>query len=440
MAIIYGAPKKYTPSQSRVKNQIKKSVNLFLLDNTDEYGKISNPQVYYQAIEALKPYESDADIQIKMAQYRNKALVLETKIEKVKGDVLFEGMALKGRLAEALRLDFKNPDALIERWADVYSAALMDNSVALNSAYGKPIPLPSEIKALTKYREKLEYDARAIIDLDSYRRQGTSPPYPEAYAVYIRTNPQTGSVNDIQIKTFDSVEAKNTGFERTDLKFSGIPIYTNAFYERDKILGRIGDIKLAWNEGQKILKRPALGKFVKGLKFETLGIKFLKLLEPELFEEETERELEIMGNELPLEEFRYAPSEIPLGSIIQDDRENYWYLDNENEVWDIGNEVDADLFLKATDRRENLAALTYPVSSDFIKEKSKIGREKVIDRSLLTRITTPTRPTEPTSIIPSLKGGRVYGKKLSPEMPEFAGGEYIGPKVLAKGERIFKGV
>jgi hypothetical protein len=437
---IYGLPKKYTPSLKRIKQQTLKSVNLMLQLGTDEYGRISNPQVYYQAIEALMPYSSDIDIQTKMLQYENKALQLEHKIDLAQRSVYIFNLTTRGLLEDAYQTEFKDAKSVIKRVADTYTAAITDYQTdilgpARKDLEEKGIPIPSKVQ--TYWEKVLLKEAKPIIELNNTFQEGREIPYPGAYAVYMRTNPQTGTVLDIQIRVYDSIEADNTGFAKTQLKFAGIPIYLNKFFDNNgRVIGKIGDTILKWDKDAKLMKSPAITRFARGIEFETAGSRLLKLLQPERFPKE---ELPWEQNELSVDQFRYDPLEVPLGSIVKDYQDDYWFLDQEDELWEIGDEVDAELFLKATDRKENLAAITYPGTPELISEKLKFRPRKIVDRSILTGITTPARAAEPVSMIPAIKG-KVYATKVAPETPEFTGKEYVIPKILGKGEKIFKTV
>ncbi len=198
----------------------KKLADIYIRSNTDASGKVTDPQVYQDAINSyLSPYADNLDIRKTIGSYQNKIKSLSVSKNNNESVVNF----FKNQVSNSIKLvnnsDFKNLGKTAQQISSNLDSTLMalDNVIQNNQN--------KNVNALIKYREYLKGFAlserqlvRGFINGFPKDKSGDMPSI-NAYGVYIKTNPVNNSI--ISGTVIPTSYAKDFGFNNS--KRIGMP-------------------------------------------------------------------------------------------------------------------------------------------------------------------------------------------------------------------------
>lgn len=453
--------KKYIARDNVVTKAIRMAEN-YLKTNTDEYGEISNPEVFYAAVDVLAPFSDDLKAANKIADYKNRALKLENKIEQAENSKTVFDLKLQEAVLKGVQDNLSDSRGMIFKMTDIYSTALddFDENVLSKvlSSLPKGQPIPQEI---LNYRDKVSKKTRTLINLaNSYLSTDpetnlAGPTNTEAYGFLLRTNPQTGAIVNLDIQEITSLD-KASGYVRTNARYGRIPIYLNTYYSETKELGRLGDVVFERNKVE--LETGGTLKVLEGQWGEEAGGVGGWAWLTRLFEsigKETQKGLKQKQQEFPLGMTPFDYFAIPSESVVKDGKGIYYYYDKEMNLWRAENASFLKEYLRGIGRNpEDVDNKFYFGHSDFIKQmsKSEDGKERIINEDFFKvsglkvsavggAVPRGVSPYSATTI-PFGRFGRLPTARTPGEVApsrEWTPEGYQTKKVIEKGEKIFRG-
>lgn len=432
--------------------EIKRMADNYVKTNTDESGVVSDPNVYQEAISLLLPYSDDLTVANKIADLKNSIEKLNSKIEKAEKDLtIFESEYQRG-LIDTIQENYSDPMDLFESLALYYSGALDKYDEKIIGGSLEELPPGVDIpQSVLSFREDLNRKSREIVNLsNSYffedpEAELPGPAQPDAYGVFVQTNPQTGAIVNIDVGVVDSVSETRKGFAMTDSRYGRLPIYLNTFSSGKDRKGRIGEAGYEWDSDDNVLKieRGALEGVIGGVEriFGALG-------------EETMKGIQQEQQEVPLGSVPFDYFQIPEESVVRDAKNNYYWYGADGNLWKAKDANTLKQYLseihKDSSQVDNQAFIGHPdfISSKFMTQED--GTQRTIDEETLGTF-GPQRQVSPTPVaevgkgfpaFPDIRAGTT--KTTTPavmgQSPEYSRGvgQYDVKKIVGKGEEIFK--
>jgi len=438
----------YTKSNTVV--TIKRLADNYIKVNTDETGVVSDPNVYQEAINLLLPYSDDLTVANKIADLKNSIEKLNTRIEKAEKDLtLFQSEYQKG-IMDTVQENYADPMNLFESLALYYGGALDVYDEKIIGGSLEALPRGTDIpQSVLTFRDELDRKSRELVNLsNSYffedpEAELAGPAEPDAYGVFIQTNPQTGAIVGIDVDAVDSILGVQKGFKKTDSRYGRLPIYLNTFSSGKDQKGRIGAAEYEWDSGDDMLKikKGLLGGFTSGLEriFGAIG-------------KETAVGIGQEQQEIPLGSVPFDYFQIPPESVVKDTRGNYYWYGVDSNLWKA---KDADVLKqylteinKDATQVDNQAFIGHPsfISVKFVPDE--VGNPRIIDENTLGTFKTQRQVATTTPGVEAGEGVKISGAGTTTPpaiilpSPEFVSGvgQYDVGKVIEKGRELFKPV
>ena len=448
--------KKYIP-KNNVITDAKRMAENYVKTHTGLKGKVVDSDVYFKAIELLAPFSDDVSIANKIADYQNQALTLKAKKREAENSkVLFE-YSLNEARQNITKEKYWDSAGLIKGLSEMYLRALNDYDTDIYMKMVEDVLVSGEApeSSIINFREDISRKALMFSELNnSYLNVNpkTNVPGPtntEAYGVFVKTNPSTGSIVDIEIDMIGSVEDPRSGFNVTNTRYGGIPIYLNYAGRGSDRKAKIGPTNFTYDEGDKILNvdygiltsHPFFKKAGK------VGEELSKRLRGEKatpFGTVVEQ-----ADEFPLGEFAFDIFDIPTESVIKDGQGQYYFFDKNKALWPAESPDFLKMYLSDIGRDSSeVDDKAYSGHPDFIRQHLKAdeeGHSRVINDKFFSGIISPRGGGSVPTAIPRAgemaalpeKKGRVLG--IQEPSPEFVGGGYQPSKISEKGRKIFRG-
>jgi len=158
--------------------KVKRMADNYLKTNTDEYGDISDPQVYQDAISMLAPYSYDWAVANKIADYQNRMKGLVEKIDKAVSDVTLFDWNLQKTISDVVSQNYSDSRGLFYKLAETQGVALDEFNTKLfggvdeegNDVEGllSKIPKGQQIpKEILDYQKEMSDKTRMLMDLSN---------------------------------------------------------------------------------------------------------------------------------------------------------------------------------------------------------------------------------------------------------------------------------
>ena len=433
---------KYTSTDTRVVDAMRMAEN-YVKAHT-EGGKVRDLQVYNNAIDGyLAPYSDDLRVMGKIESFRNEVEKLEVQAEKLENNTITFKSEYSDNLADFWSSDFSEPGTLFGDLEDFYAGKYAEYDRKILQAYLAEGKMPPQ--TAIDFGNEMADQFSLYRDFGNAFRGGKIE-NPQGYAVYMKTNPQTGEVISTSIEVIDSIKIEKQGYTSTDSSYGGIPIYANSFREKGVRTTRIGDITYTYDEGEKRLRQSAEGAW-EGIK------KLARKVAPGLDFREIDYSRVAFNNQ-----------SVPDGAIVKDSEGNFYWFDKNKDLWKADNIAEAKDVLSANGRDRNETETNfYPVNSLFINSRytpDKGGQERKASTLLgvspegQETLRLPSVSPQPStggnfdmnrfgpssSALPPLKdlGAPMSRREKVRETPEFFGGKYSASQVSKKGEEITK--
>ena len=430
---------------------IKRLADNYVKTNTDESGVVSDPNVYQEAINLLLPYSDDLTVANKVADLKNSIEKLNSRVEKAEKDLtLFQSEYERGKI-DTVQENYSDPMNLFESLALYYGGSLDIYDEKIIGGSLEELPAGVDIpQSVLNFRGELDRKSRELVNLsNSYffedpEAELSGPAEPDAYGVFIQTNPQTGAIVGIDVDVVDSIVGVPKGFKKTDSRYGRLPIYLNTFSSGKDQRGRIGDADYEWDDEDDVLKikKGLLGGFTTGLErlFGAIG-------------EETTKGIKQEQQEVPLGNIPFDYFQIPPESVVKDTRGNYYWYGSDNNLWKAKDANTLKQYLteihKDSTQVDNQAFIGHPnfISSKFVAKED--GTQRTIDDNFLgtfksqrqVSTTTPSGAEAGEGVKISGAGATTTPAVVKPS-PEFiaGAGQYDVKKVIEKGRELFKPV
>lgn len=392
--------------------------------------------------------------------------------------------------------------AVILKTAEFYNAVKdnLDNEIVPRAIkqVGVGKSLPAE---LINYQKDISKKTKEITDLANYYIGGEAPPNPDAYGVFIQTNPDNGYPINIEVRQVTSLGGKLDGYSKTEnLKYGGLPIYLNTFQKdvelkNDKgetIKGQTGETlqgtkevaNLLGNvyEKTKVSQKDEAGKDVNsedvlrgsppptkmgGLaKMWAAGLPGGEVTRKSIEQQEKTAEQQWQNQEVDfsqLDSFGALSVGVPKNSVLKDPRNNYYYLDNSGKVSKAtSKEALQNFVVKNGGKAEDVANKAFLVDSDFVKanpwvEQMPDGttKDRIIDDNYTGGLTniSPVQSSlvqfSPAQSSPvgfsgnfksTMPTSTPVSSSLKKEQPpkEYVGGQYDFKSIMEKGKNLLK--
>ncbi len=450
MAKLIGGLKKYVPRSNVITETIRIAEN-YIKTHAGSKGKVVDSDVYFKAAKILRPFADDLKAANKIADYQNQALVLKNKKKEAENHkILFEYSVNEAR-QNITKEKYWDPGELIKSLGEMNLRALNDYDVDIYIEMMDRVLTDGETpdQSIIDYRDELNQNALMFSELansyiePSLETKSLGPVNAEAYGAFVKTNPNTGSIVDIEIKT--TAGEPPSAFLKTNNRYGGIPIYLTYTGRGDDRKGKMGQIDFNYNKKNKLLELDygVLGFLKKAGSLIGETIKYKAGLETKP-KETIFQEVE----EFPLGEIPFNFFDIPKESVIRDGSGSYYFYDKNNILWPSESSEHLKTYLSGIGRDsadvDNKAYLGHP---DFIRQHLKAdeeGHSRIINDEMFSGLINPTGGVSAPlttqrvgeTVAPSIERGKTIG--IQRPSPEFVGGKYQPSKVLAKGEEIFK--
>lgn len=217
----------------------------------DENGVISNPDVYRQARDQyLAPFADDVRVSTKISDSQNDENQLRAKQDDVSMAASVFKQDVSDMMREYTKTYFNKPDSLVANSAFVYNQAVdvLSNEIVSRRESGKSVGDLQNL--LNDYSDKADSLSKLTREIMAGGVRN-----PSAYGVFIKTNPDDGSIMDISVDLMDST-SQRSGYTQTNTKYGQIPVWTNVISTPDKgKIARIGDQTFAINNDTQILEK-----------------------------------------------------------------------------------------------------------------------------------------------------------------------------------------
>ena len=475
--------KGYKPFSKQI-TEAKRMADNYVKTHTDEYGQVSDPQVYLTAISFLSPYADDLSVANKIADLQNNSLKIQNKIEEAENNTVVFDNALQKSITDVFQQNYKDPRGLFFKLLETYGTALDEFDEKLLGDALMKLPKGQKIpKTVLDARDELSKKVNNLTNLsNSYLLEDpetklSGPLNPDAYGIFIRTNPQTGAIVIFEkVDEVQSLEKAPTGYTKTDARYGRIPIYLNTFSEDKKIKGNLGGIIFeadkeeitigdattninvlkrkdgigltGWLERQYRRMGEETGKGILQEQQEIGGP-----LTPEARKKFEKKTLKERVQEFPMLAVPFDYYAIPVESVVKDFKNNYYFYDKNEKLWKAKDVDTLKNYLKEIGKNpEDVDNRFFYGHPDFINSKSLFnddGTKRTIDENTLGGVirpsVAPSAPTTqegwrqqaaPSTITPSARAPRITPPVKEP--PEFFGEEYDVRKLIKKGKEFFK--
>ncbi len=454
--------KKYVPRSNVITETIRMAEN-YIKTHTDEYGEVSNPEVYNAATEILSPFADDLKAANKIADYQNKSLKLTNKIEMAENDRVLFNMKLQESIIGATQENISDPRGLIFKLTSIYGAALDDYDTNILGKALESLPKGQKIpQTLLDSRDKLDEKTRMLVNLsNSYltidpTTELAGPVNADAYGFIVQTNPQTGAIVNLGIQEITSLDTPPSGYVKSNARFGRVPVYLNTYYENNKEIGRLGGVLF-----ERDVEELETGGIVKSLEGkwgeEEGGTGPLAWLSRTIgaIGAETQKGLKQQQQEFPLGAVPFDYFDIPKESVVKDGKGDYYYYGKDMSLWRAETPEFLKRYLKEIGKNpEDVDNKFYFGHSDFINQmpRSEDGKENLINEDYFKVSSFETLPSIGIGIsAPAQKG--MLGPIIPIEgvaptartTPAFLTGREVTPEgyktkqVIQKGEEIFRG-
>ncbi len=453
--------KKYVPRSNVVTKTIRMAEN-YIKTHTDEYGEVSNPEVYNTATEILAPFSDDLKAANKIADYKNKSLKLTNKIEKAENSRTMFDFKLQEAVIKATQENISDPRGLMFKLTSIYGAALDEFDENILGKAVDSLPKGQKVpQAILNYRDKLSEKSKMLVNLsNSYlttdpETELAGPTNADAYGFMVQTNPQTGAIVNLDIQEITSLEKPPSGYVKSNARFGRVPIYLNTYYKDNKEVGKLGGI--SFDRDVETLETGSSVKILKGKWGEEEGGEgFWAGLSRAIgaVGAETKKGLLQEQQEFPLNSVPFDYFDIPKESVVKDGKGSYYYYDKDMLLWRAESSDILKRYLREIGKEPNdVDNKFYFGHSDFISQMSQSdeGKERVIDEDFFK-----------VSSFDSVSSGQIKGDvsvpvnkptfrfnfpigKTRTTTPTFLTGREFTPEgyktkqVIQKGEEIFKG-
>lgn len=367
-----------------------------IAQGANESGIIDNPDVFRQARDAyLAPFADDVRVSTKIADSMNDENQLRDKIN----DSALATSVFRQNVDDVMRdyakEYYQSPENLIVTSSYVYNTAVeqLTEEVEARRVAGESFGDLQNL--LNEYSEKADSMSRLTRELMTGTVRN-----PDAYGVFIRTNPDDGSIMDISIDKTDST-SRQSGFARTDAYYGNIPVYSTTVSTPQKDgtvvdIARIGDNQFTFNSEKNVLERQKKGNF-----WRRVG-SFLPGGETP---SEASAAIEAERRNLNTLNLRFGDVvALPAGSIMKDPAGTYYYQSNEG-VYKASSKENLQRFLTNTGvQMPDVDAAAFPISRNeangFGAFTSEDGTSRIIDDSFFNGQASETAGKQ--SYLPSL--------------------------------------
>lgn len=431
---------------------------------TSEFGAIDDPNVYQSLIDLLQPYAGNAKIQAKIDNLLADKKQLETKMQNVVENKSFIDNNLNDALLQIAKNYYNNPQALIMKTAELYNAAKdqLDNEIIPRAIrkVGVGNALPADI---LNYQKQINDKATDMLRLYNSYVTGTGPQNPDAYGVFIQTNPDNGLPVSVQVKPVSSLDPELNGYIKTNnVRYGTIPVYLNTENIDGKEVGRL--IVSSDKNGNPVSQDYTYNKDSKMLEGSRpneksiFGINWFESAATKL----TEQALDWSN----LKQFGADYVGIPANSVMRDSQNNYYYMDNSGKTSKALSKESMGAYLQQIGKnKEDVNNRAYLINADFLKLHP--WQETGTDGKTVTRminsnwsggigpigppapaqqqlpkeaaaVELPAGPTNPVGYTGNFKSTTSTSLKKEQPPKEYVGGQYDFKSLMEKGKNLFK--
>lgn len=431
-----------------------------------EFGTIDNPQVYQSLIDLLSPYAGNAKIQAKIDNLLADKKKLEANFNSINQDKNNIDVNLNDGLLQIARTYYSNPQALIQKTAELYNSVyeyLKNEAIPIaTKKAGISGNVPND---LINYAKQIQDKSNDMLRLANSYISGTGPQNPDSYGVFIQTNPDNGLPISIKIQPVSSLDTSMSGYKITNnVTYAGLPVYLNT------VLDQNGDEYGAVASGDSIYKyvlNPKTGGgsgMLEGIgpqgKSGFLGIGggtgFLGWGKTTV----GSTELDWSG----LKNFGADYVGIPPNSVLKDAQNNYYYIDNSGKTLKAGSKEAMGAYLQIIGKnKDDVNNRAFLVNSDFLQAHP--WQETGADGKTVTRminsnwsggigpigppapvqqpkeaaaVELPAGPTSPVGYTGSFKSTTSASLKKEQPPKEYVGGQYDFKSLMQKGKQLFQ--
>ncbi len=446
--------KKYIPATNEIA-EIKRMADNYIKTHTDEYGEISDPQVYYNAIEILAPFSDDLTVANKVAGYKNSAKGIIEKIENAENNKNVFDYELQRSLMDLIQDNYGDPRGLFFKLAETYGTALDDFDENIFSKAMDDIPKGQQIpQGIMTYRDDLKRKTEILMNLsNSYLTEDPATELPgplnaDVYGVFIKTSPQTGAIVNLEVGVVESLDKAPTGYKRTNSRYGRIPVYLNTYVEDKNEVAKLGAARYEYDEDDKMLQldEGALGWIG------SVGETFTRWFKA--IGKETLKGLKQEEQEFPLATVRFDYYVVPPESVVKDVKGDSYYYDKNSILWKAESDDILKRYLRETGKNaddvESKVYLGHPdfISSRFLPDEE--GKPRIINEDFFGKVIKPGPVPVPADRgierppLPKFElqfPSKEPPSSLVPEPPKYIGEKgYETRKIVKEGERIFKPV
>ena len=445
--------KKYISTGSATTEAMRMAEN-YVKTHTDERGDVSDAQVYQNAIELMAPYSDDLKVANKIADFQNKTKDLEDKIVKSENDKVAFNQSFQRAKLEAIQQNYGDPRALFYKLAEINGLALdeFDTNIISDAVDRSPngANIPQD---LLDYREELKKDTATMMDLfNSYNTvdettELAGPSNPDNYGVFIKTNPQTGAIVNLEVELVDSLSEAKRGFSQSNSRYGRIPIYLNTYTLEGEEVARLGPAKYNFDDDGKVLE------VENGVGFWDKVSSVFAAVGEETFKGSIQEKQEFPIGAVPFDYFT-----LPSENVVKDIKGDLYYYDKDNNLWKADSPETLKRYLRETggdaNDVDNNVYLGHP---DFINSRFTPDEEGNFRTLSSDMFESAPVPVVPTSIqeggvgakqdfsalredLLNRGGGEINQRasKIVPPAPEFTeGGGFSFKRIAQKAKEIF---
>lgn len=433
---------------------ISQMVDVFLKKSAAENsgGVIQDPQIYRNAIKLLTPYSGNSQIAEKIYGLEAEAKKLEQTQDAAVNDKNYIEAQVEDAMQRIAAANYKNPQALIFKTAELLNVVKdkLDNEtipLAIQKGNGAA---PAE---LIKFYKDIQDKTKTMTNLaNSYLISG-GPSNPDAFGVFIQTNPDNGQPLNIQIKPVNSLDESIKGYTKTEkIKYGKLPVYLNT---------STIDGKESANLLGKIYEKSDETKMISGAPNDIGAIeKTIRAIGSETWQSLSDKE-----NNLDLSGASFGSNAVgvPKDSVLTDAKKNLYYVDGSGSVWKANSKDELKRYLAKNGKDANsVDNRVFLVDGDFLRANPYTDpatkQERIINDNLTGGLVnnTPsstgainspadepqTSPIAPTSLAEAFK----KPSSLAPSRQVDKSKEYKGKvtgydvsSILEKGKQLFSG-
>ncbi len=424
--------KKYVPSGSATSNAIKMADN-YIKTNTDETGKVVDPSVYDSAIESfLSPYSDDLKVQSKILTIKNQQKVLISKLEDREKNVNLFRVEAQKRIDQILRQKYSDSFDVVAKLAEINMALL---STFKEQIYDEAVADKTLTQTIQNEYDSINNQTTLLTEIVNARTFG-SPYNPDAYGWFIKTNPNDGSIVNMEFR--EATDIKEADFRKTDVNYGTIPIYLYSYGPTGKKQGNLGGLTFTEDEQDKILRS-------KGA-LERLD-EFSARMWAAILPGTTSKEKGKTQREFPMSNVSFNSYAVPKETVVKDGLGNYYWFDNQGKLNKAYNTEELKTFLSSIGKNpQDVDNHFYMALPDFVDEfwkPDEAGKKSVLETKKLTVAPIGERPRSITGLVgagyvptPSWMTTRIPA--VQPEAPKYTPEGYETSKIIEEGKKIFK--